>query len=326
MTSGFDANVPARKPRTRLSRVISELTSETPDSVETREDRSGVEDPAAPRHEAAADTRTTSHTDRSIDSHESVAPDAPVAADAPAARTAEPSTAPPKETTTAASPAVSGREQIARLRERLAATDHAWSTAAEPKRTATAVRETVTGLRERMEASLRERSELADALEEARAALARTDADLQKERQAREALEAQAEERRRIADDAVAEAEALAAERDQVLGELAEHRRVEEEQTNLLGEVETALSKRDAERKAAARELAEARDLVDLRAAEVADLEARLEDEAAGRSRAESKCRELEAEITRLSEAREALESIEATLGYRRENQGDDTP
>jgi chromosome segregation ATPase len=183
----------------------------------------------------------------------------------------------------------------------------------------------VDGLRDRIEASVRERSELTEALEEARATLAHTGTDLQKERRAREALEAQAEERRRIADDAVAEAEALAAERDQVLGELTELRRMEGEQTSLLTEVEAALAQRDAERESAARELAEARDLVDLRAAEVADLEARLRDEAAGRARAEAKCRQLEAEIARLSEARQALESIETMLGYRRENQDDDT-
>jgi chromosome segregation ATPase len=225
---------------------------------------------------------------------------------------------------TAASLASGGHEQIARLRERLAAAAHLRSGAAEPKRTATAVREMVDGLRDRLEASVRERSELAEALEEARATLVRAGADLKQERIAREALEAQAEERRRIADDAVAEAEALAAERDQVLGELTELRRVEGEQTSLLMDVETTLVQRDAERESAARELAEARDLADLRAAEVADLEARLEDEAAGRARAEARCRELEAEIAHLSEAREALESIEATLGHRRGSQRDD--
>lgn len=322
MTSGFDANVPARKPRTRISRVISELTSVPQDGAEDREDHAAVED-AAP---AARDADDDSRGDPQADYQGNNTPDAAVAANAPVAPAAEPVAAPPKMTSTAASPAPGGREQIARLRERLAAAAHPWSTAAEPKRTATAVRDVVDGLRERVEASVRERSELAEALEEARAALARTGADLQKERRAREALEAQAEERRSIADDAVAEAEALAAERDQVLGELAEHRRVEEEQTSLLAEVEAALTRRDTERESAARELAEARDLVDLRAAEVADLEARLQDEATGRARAEAKCRELEAEIARLSEAREALESIEATLGYRHENQGDDTP
>jgi len=318
MTSGFDANVPARKPRTKIARVISDLTANPQDGAEAREDLAVVEDAAPAARDTAADFQA--------DAQENRTPNAAVAANAPATRAAGPSPAPPKGTLTAASPASGGREQIARLRERLAATAHPWSGGAEPKRTAAAVRDVVDGLRERMETSVRERSELAEALTEARATLAHTDADLQKERRAREALEAQAEERRRIADDAVSEAEALAAERDQVLGELAEHRRMEEEQTSLLAEAEAALTRRDAERESATRELAEARDLVDLRAAEIADLEARLQDEAAGRSRAEARCRELEAEITRLSEAREALESIEATLGYRREKQGDDTP
>lgn len=321
MTSGFDANVPARKPRTKIARVVSELTSGQQNGAADREERPAADHTAPAAHDAAADARR----DFLADYQENNTPGAPVSTDAQTARVGGPSAAPANETATTASPARGGREQLARLRERLAATDHVWSTAAEPKRMATAVRETVDGLRERIEASVRERSELAEALEEARAALARTGADLQKERRAREALEAQADERRSIADDAVAEAEALAAERDQVLGELAEHRRVEEEQTSVLADVEAALNRRDAEREAVARELAEARDQIDLRAAEIADLEARLQTETAGRARAEAKCRELEAEVARLSEARDALESIEATLGYRRENQGGDT-
>ena len=320
MTSGFDANVPARKPRTKISRVISELTSGSQDGTEGREDRAAAGDGAPFAHD------DDFQADSLADSQRNGRPAAAVVANASVAPIAGPSAAPPKGPSTAESPATGGREQIARLRERLAATAHPWSGAAEPKRTASAVRDVVDGLRERVEASVRERSELAEALEEARATLARTGADLQKERREREALEAQAEERRRIADDAVSEAEALAAERDQVLGELAELRRVEAEQTGLLTEVEAALGQREAERESAARELAEARDQVDLRAAEVADLEARLQDEATGRARAEAKCRKLEAEIARLSEAREALESIEAMLGYRRENEGDDTP
>jgi chromosome segregation ATPase len=176
----------------------------------------------------------------------------------------------------------------------------------------------VDGLRARLEASIQERAQLAEALEEARGALARAEADLRQERQARKALEEQAEERQRIADDAVAEAEALAAERDQVLGELADHRRLEGEQTSFLSEVEAVLAQRDAEREAAARELAEARELADLRASESADLAANLQNETAGRARAEARCHDLEAEIARLSEARQALESIEQVLGRSR--------
>ena len=54
-------------------------------------------------------------------------------------------------------------------------------------------------------------------------------------------------------------------------------------------------------------------------------IEARLEDERANRARADARCRELEAEIARLSEAREALEVIEATLHRRRGIQGADS-
>jgi chromosome segregation ATPase len=301
MSGGFQANVPVRKPRTKIARVISELTSGPPEGAEPSGDRV-VADAAPAARDAVADA--------------SVPRGAAVLS---AALIARPAAAPPTRTPTAASPVSDAREQIARLKERLAAAQ-ARTGAIEPKRTAAAVREVVDGLRDRLETSARERSELVEALEAARATLARTVTELERERRAREVFEAQAEERRRIADDAVAEAEALAAERDQVLGELAQHRRLEGEQAGLLTQVEAALAQRDVEREAAARELTETRDLVNLRAAEIADLEARLRDEAAGRGRAETQCKALEAEIARLSEAQEALQTIEAALVHRRGN------
>jgi chromosome segregation ATPase len=79
-------------------------------------------------------------------------------------------------------------------------------------------------------------------------------------------------------------------------------------------EADAVLARRDAEREAAARELKEARDQADLRTVEIADLEARLQAEAAERARVEARCRELEAEVARLAEASEALESIEAMM------------
>src|SRR5712664_1202793 len=47
VTTGFDANVPARKPRT-ISRVLSELTSSPPDPLSLRE-RGDEPPPAAPK-------------------------------------------------------------------------------------------------------------------------------------------------------------------------------------------------------------------------------------------------------------------------------------
>jgi hypothetical protein len=64
--------------------------------------------------------------------------------------------------------------------------------------------------------------------------------------------------------------------------------------------------------------------VADLRTAEVADLEVRIRDEAAGRARAEAQSRALEAEIARLSEAQEALQTIESAMVYRRGTQRDD--
>lgn len=131
-------------------------------------------------------------------------------------------------------------------------------------------------------------------------------------------VEAQAEERGQVAVQAVAEAEALAAERDLVLSELAERRRLNDEQAALLADAEAAFERHAAESATTARQLEQAREQLDLRAAEVADIESRLQAEAAKRAGAEARCRELEAEVARLAEAATALEAIRAMLGPQR--------
>ncbi len=209
MTTGFDANVPARKPRT-ISRVLSEFTAVT-------DNGSSPPDPLSLR-ERGDETRA--------DIEPAVAP-------APADPKPSPRVARGKN----------GKERAASLRERLAMTAHA-AGAAEPQQTAAAVRELIEAMRARLESAIEERTRLAGELEEVRAALGRGEAELKKERRARAALEAQAEERRRIAEEAVAEAEALAAERDQVLEEIAGLRGLED-QAALLQEAEAELADLD---------------------------------------------------------------------------------
>jgi chromosome segregation ATPase len=298
MTRGFDANVPARKPRTKISRVISELTSGAVAGAEDSKGLTTLEDVLE-----APDTPARSQANGASDQAAAL----PLV-DEPSAP------APPRPASRPTSRGSSGKERIARLRERLAVTAHVPTGAAEPKRTAEAVRDMVDALRARLEASIEERSQLSGQLEEARAAVARGEAELQKERRARASLEAQAEEHRRIADDAVAEAEALAAERDQVLDEIAELRRLEGDQASLLKEAEAALARRGADVEARNGELAESRELLDLRAAQIADLETRLQEALGTRSRTDARARELEAEVERLSAAGEALEALEALM------------
>ena len=241
MTTGFDANVPARKPRT-ISRVLSELTS-VPDNGKP---------PATIELTATAPAPEVT---------------SPPAAAKPAPR------------------GKSGQERAGSLRERLAMTAHRSAAGAEPQQTAAAVRDLIETMRARLESAIEERARLAGELEEVRAALARGEAELKKERRVRGALEAQAEERRRIAEEAVAEAEALAAERDQVLEEITGLRGLED-QAALLQEAE----------------------------AELADLDGRLKEAQSGRTRAEARCRELTADVERLSAAGEALEALETLV------------
>jgi SWI/SNF-related matrix-associated actin-dependent regulator 1 of chromatin subfamily A len=250
-TRGFDANVPARKPRP-ISRVLTELTA-------------GSENGEPPV--AIAQTAE----DPSLRSGQALAP----RAGARVARDDSPRVAQTK----------SGRERTASLRERLAATARGAKGEAEPQQTAAAVRELIELLRAKLETAIEERSRLAGELEEARAGLGRSEAELKKERRARASLEAQAEERRRIAEEAVAEAEALAAERDQVLEEIAGLRGLED-QAALLHEAEV----------------------------ELADLDTRLQEAQSGRARAEARCRELTAEVERLSQAGAALEALETLV------------
>src|SRR5690606_4082180 len=75
----------------------------------------------------------------------------------------------------------SSRERIAALRERLAAAARPPAEEMEPARAAAAVREAVDDLRARLENAILERSQLAEALEEARNALARAEAEAARE-------------------------------------------------------------------------------------------------------------------------------------------------
>ena len=243
MTTGFDANVPARKPRT-IARVLTELTAVPENGNPPATIEVAVEpQPAAPKQRV------------------------------PAARAAP------------AASAKSGGERAASLRQRLAMSAHGANGGTEPQQTAAAVRELIEAMRARLESSIEERNRLATELEELRAALARSEGELKKERRARASLEAQGQERQRIAEDAVAEAEALAAERDQVLEEIAGLRALENHAA-LLQEAE----------------------------AELADLDTRLQEAQSGRARAEARCRELTSEVERLSAAGEALEALESLV------------
>jgi chromosome segregation protein len=219
VTTGFDANVPARKPRT-IARVLTELTAAPP-----------------PEHGTPAVT---------------IEPPPPTIATAPdvTPMPATPKRSPPTPPAATAARARNGRERAASLRERLALTARGASGAAEPQQTAAAVRDLIEAMRVRLEASIEERNRLALELEEVRAALARNEVELKKERRARASLEAQTEERRRIADEAVAEAEALAAERDQVLEEIAGLRGLENHAA-LLQEAEAELADLDTRLQAA---------------------------------------------------------------------------
>src|SRR5688500_15088501 len=173
MQSGFDANGPARKPRPPGGRVLPELTSEP----------QVVEDPAA---EADAPSVAAADPD------ETVAPPT-----AHLIRSAPPSAA--MANASERSQLAASHDRIVALRERLAAAARPAAVAREPRRTAAGVREAIDQLRARADAAVKERNQIAAALDEARAQLARTATELERERKGRAATEALAAERQKIA-------------------------------------------------------------------------------------------------------------------------------
>jgi chromosome segregation ATPase len=293
MRSGFDANVPARKPRTQAGRVLLQLASDPQPDAEVAVEPVPTEAPPA----AAPAAPPVAAPARPL----------PATSDVATPRVA------PAETTERSRLAAS-QERLAALRERLAAAERAPQPGRAARRTPGEVREAIEQLRARTEAALKEKAELALALEETRAALERAAAELERERRARAAAEAVGAERQQIADDAVAEAVALAAERDQMLAELTAQRRLDDEQSALLAQAEAALGARETERAAAASQIAELRDLADERGLEAAELRARADADAVERRRLEERCRTLEAEVARLGDVDDALGAIEAAI------------
>ena len=307
MKSGFNANVPARKPRTRIGQVLTELTSE---AEEANGDAAEAQAAVLVETELADEREPAAHAGETPAEAEAQPTSEPVGPGTARAKT-------PSRPSHGSERLAAGHERVSSLRERLAAAARAPVAGAEPKRTAAAVLEVVEDLRDRLDLAIRERSEMAEGLDEMRGALARAQAELDKERKAREVVEARRDESARIAEEAVTEAEALASERDQVLSELAEQRRLDDEQAALLLEAEDLIARRDAERAAAAKEAAALRAQLEARAVEIADLESQLQAADAEKSRVEARCRELEAEVAELTEAREALDAIEATVNRR---------
>ena len=299
MKTSFDASVPARKPKTHINRVLTELTARTETAkIEAVPDEAKPElVPDAPEASASVPANgTTALQQRWGNESAASQRDAIGLPEAPTGGTGD-------------------WERLAILRERLNAAAQPRSVGSEPQDTAVAVRKLIDDLRARLDAAVTERSEMAQTLEATRAALARTESELEQERKTRADLEAQADERAQVATQAVAEAESLAAERDLVLGQLADRRRLAHEQSTLLAEAEAALSKLSSQNEATALELAEAREMYELRAAEVADYESRLRTEVGERTRVEARCRELEA---RLSESASAMQDIRTMVSPQR--------
>jgi hypothetical protein len=343
MKSGFDANVPKRKPRTRLGVMLSELDDASPVVPSSPPSPSPVPGPSESRVESlesrvpdlGAPLVEEALADAFSDGLVVVTPTPPPTPSLPApapqnsqlstldsrlpsdprlttqdSRLRERPTAP--EIHTGGSTVKTGKARIAELRARLeAANKRREEKPPEPEMTATRVRETVAALSQRLEQTRTETAGLTRTLDAAKRELGETQEQLELERKARISAETLAAERQMVADELLAESEALAQERDRALAVIAELKELDAQQASLLGQLETTLAERDKALDKAQAQLVELRAAADAATADADAMQARLHLVLSERSDLESRLGRLEAELSRANSARAALGEIQ---------------
>ncbi len=322
MKSGFDANVPKRKPRTRLAAMLAEVD--------------GAEDaPETPSPQNGADAELDAALTHALDEGLVLAPPPPVAvatpvvSPTPVARPAasEPRAEPgaralPERAPVASRPlpeveaggalAKTGRARIAELKARLeAANRRREEKPPEPEATASRVRETVAALRDQLDQGRLERTELIKALDVARNELGETQELLESERKARVHAELLAGERQSVADELLSESEALAVERDRALACIADLKELDAQQVALLQQMEAQLEERDRALDRARAQVTDLRGGLDAAQADADAMQARLHMVLNERADLEARAAKLEAELARAHSARQALGEIQ---------------
>jgi chromosome segregation ATPase len=317
MKSGFDANVPKRKPRTRLGVMLSELdenASSSPPATPLLEESSAPE-LGAPL--GASDHVESALADAFSDGLVVVAP--PVAAVPPPPASAPPPMADARPHRPAApeiqaggTTVKTGKARIAELRARLdAANKRREEKPPEPEATASRVRETVAALSQRLEQTRADTAALTKALESAKRELGETQEQLELERKARIGAETLAAERQTVADELLVESEALAQERDRALSCIAELKELDAQQAALLSQLESTLAERDKALDKAQAQVVELRAAAEAATADADAMQARLHLVLSERSDLEARVGRLEAELSRAISARQALGEIQ---------------
>ncbi len=325
MKSAFDANVPRRKPRTRLGTMLADIeTPEVSPEPEIEASKPKAEAPKAQAKTAEAAVTEPKKTvpdeakatvQPQVDStpaDEQATPSARIEAPKalrPAAKRAAVSRA------TRAAPAgevvQAGRDRLDALRQRLAVAERVRQPALEPALTADRVRDTVAQLKSRLDEVLTERKALLSGLEQARQALASAVSDVAREQNDRAAADALAEERGRVADALMSESEALADERDQALARISDLRLLDEEQSAVLQQMEDSLASRSEELTTSQSDAEALRGTLDATQTDLSLTIGQLEEERDNAARLSRQVADLEGQLSQAENAKSALSEIQ---------------
>lgn len=318
MKSAFDANVPKRKPRTRLGTMLADI--EVPEAEADPRPTPEVE--AIPEAEANPTQVRTAEPKVDAARAEPAPAQAVVAAKAQAPRTvvAAKALAPAPKRVAAARPSravpggevvQAGRDRLEALRQRLAVAERVRQPALEPALTADRVRDTVAQLKSRLDEVLTERKGLLTGLEQARQALATAVTDVERERSDRSSADSLAEERGRVADALMAESEALADERDQALARISDLKLLDEEQSAVLQQMEEGLAQRTEELNTAQTHAEGLRSALDATQTDLSLTIGQLEEERDSAARLTREVADLQDQLSHAESAKSALSEIQ---------------
>jgi chromosome segregation ATPase len=320
MTNAFDANIPKRKPRTRLGGILADVDAQVretrlkslPPLGEAEAVQSGGESESFGLELAVAVEGSVRAelplVDGSADglaaelqkAHREGAAASTAAAQAP--RTAEP----PGEDELRA-----GQARIAELRARLERASSSRTRALEPAAAAGRIRDTVAALRTQLQRTAQDRAELLEALRDTRRDLVQAQRDIETLRSERDESCALAAQQREVAEELLGESEALVQERDAALRRIQELRSLDSDQGALLEQLSARLAEREASLGERERELAETREALSAVEGEGELMQLRLDELQAENRRLHERVAQLEADMGSAASARDALLEIQ---------------
>ena len=321
MKNAFDANVPRSRPRPRRkSTILTAMEEVTPTGKEPGETRPEASLKPAP---AASVTTDPSGADRLVAHMKQRKQKAKAKArGAEERRPLEQPVVPEvlgqvesrshrANSLPGADTRVAGKDRVAKLKQRLQTIGGRGDRVAQPPaQTAEVAKQFVTDLQERLDAAALEREVLQADLVRIREERDDLRTRLAEKEGALEQVRSDLSERESLMTDLMAEAEALAAERDQAFSRIVELKALDEQQTRLLQEVESTLEGRQQELEQAFDLQRDLKQQLAGRSEELARRAADLAGRTAERDELQVRIGHLETELQDLGASREALSQI----------------